>query len=82
MAVSLTSAGNAIVYGAVPWSHRLFNIKTRSFPKGSIPWPLVGMQFAKGGVPAKCAQQTQDLKGAARIHSMNSCVSQALKKHR
>ena len=82
MAVALTNAGNAIVYSAVPWSHRLFNLKARSFPKGSIPWPLVGMQFAKGGVPLKCAKETQDKKGAARIHSMNSCVSQALKKRR
>lgn len=82
MAVSLSAAGNAIIYPSVPWSRRLFSLKTRSFPKGAIPWPLVGMQFEKGGLPARCARDTADKSGAARVHAMNSCVSQALKKRR
>ena len=82
MAVSLTNAGNAIVYAAVPWSHRLFNLKARSFPKGSVPSHLAQYLFTRGGIPAKCAQETQNKKGAARIHSMNSCVSTALRRGR
>jgi hypothetical protein len=82
MAVALTNAGNAIVYSAVPWSHRLFSLKTRSFPKGAVPSHLMSYLFTRGGVPAKCAQETQGKAGAARIHSMNSCVSMALKRGR
>ena len=81
MAVSLTAAGNAIVYAAVPWSHRLFDLKTRSFPKGAVPAHLRSYLFTRGGIPAKCAQETQGKAGAARIHSMNSCVSTALGRH-
>jgi len=78
--ISLTEAGNAIVYPAVPWSKRLFSLKTRSFPKGSVPRHLLQFLFKKGGVPATCASQTRDKSGAARIHAMNSCVSTALRK--
>lgn len=82
MAVPLTNAGNAIVYNAVPWSHRLFSLKTRSFPKGSVPAHLLDYLFKKGGVPASCARDTADKSGSARVHAMNSCVSMALKKGR
>ena len=80
MAVSLTEAGNAIVYAAVPWSKRLFSLKVRSFPKGSVPKHLLSYLFKKGGVTAKCAAETKDKSGAARVHAMNSCVSVALSK--
>lgn len=80
MAVSLVAAGNAILYNSVPWSHRLVSLKTRSFPKGSVPRHLVQFLFKKGGVPATCARETAEKSGAARVHSMNACVSMALKK--
>ena len=80
--ILLTQAGNAIVYPSVPWSHRLFSLKTESFPKGSIPAHLMSYLFTCGGVPAKCAQETQSKAGAARVISMNSCVSLALKRGR
>ena len=78
--IALTQAGEAIVYPAVPWSKRLFSLKTRSFPKGSVPRHLVSFLFKKGGVPATCAHETAGKAGAARIHAMNSCVSTALRK--
>jgi len=78
--IPLTAAGNAIVYPSVPWSKRLFSLKTRSFPKGSVPRHLIGFLFKKGGVPASCAKDTAHLSGAARVHGMNSCVSTALRK--
>jgi len=78
--IALTAAGNAIVYPAVPWSKRLFSLKVRSFPKGSVPRHLVQFLFKKGGVPATCARDTADKSGAARVHAMNSCVSTALRK--
>ncbi|GAI25257.1 unnamed protein product, partial [marine sediment metagenome] len=53
--ITLSQAGEAIVYPAVPWSKRLFSLKTRSFPKGSVPRHLMGFLFKKGGVPATCA---------------------------
>ena len=80
MAVSLVAAGNAILYNSVPWSHRLVSLKTRSFPKGSVPRHLISYLFKKGGVPATCARDTADKSGAARVHAMNSCVSMALRK--
>ncbi|HUU65413.1 MAG TPA: hypothetical protein VMW37_04830 [Dehalococcoidales bacterium] len=80
MAVSLNNAGNAILYNAVPWSHRLISLKTRSFPKGSVPKHLMQYLFKKGGVPATCARETANKSGAARVHAMNSCVSTALRK--
>lgn len=80
MAVSLTNAGNAILYNAVPWSHRLISLKTRSFPKGSVPRHLIPFLFKKGGVPAACARDTANKSGAARVHAMNSCVSLALRR--
>lgn len=80
MAVSLTNAGNAILYNSVPWSHRLVSLKTRSFPKGSIPKHLISYLFKKGGVPATCARDTANKSGASRVHAMNSCVSLALRK--
>ncbi len=78
--IALNQAGEAIVYPAVPWSKKLFSLKTRSFPKGSVPKHLVQFLFKKGGVPATCARETADKAGAARIHAMNSCVSTALRK--
>jgi len=78
--ISLTNAGNAIVYPSVPWSKRLFSLKTRSFPKGSVPRHLLAFLFKKGGVPAGCARETADKAGAARVHAMNACVSAALRK--
>jgi len=78
--ISLSAAGNAIVYPSVPWSKRLFSLKTRSFPKGSVPRHLMQFLFKKGGVPAGCARETADKAGAARVHAMNSCVSAALRK--
>jgi len=78
--ITLSAAGEAIVYPAVPWSKRLFSLKTRSFPKGSVPRHLVQYLFKKGGVPASCARETADKSGAARVHAMNSCVSTALRK--
>lgn len=76
--ILLTNAGNAILYNAVPWSHRLVSLKSESFPKGSIPPHLRSYLFTRGGVPAKCAQETANKSGAARIQAMNSCVSLAL----
>ncbi len=78
--IPLTAAGNAIVYPAVPWSKRLFSLKTRSFPKGSVPRHLLQFLFKKGGVTATCARETADKSGAARVHSMNACVSAALRR--
>ena len=78
--IPLAAAGNAIVYPAVPWSRRLFSLKTQSFPKGAVPRHLLGFLFKKGGVPATCAKETADKSGAARVQAMNSCVSMALKK--
>jgi len=80
--ILLTNAGNAILYNSVPWSHRLVSLKTQSFPKGAVPSHLVQYLFASGGVPAQCARQTAGKSGAARIISMNSCVSVALKRGR
>lgn len=80
--ILLTNAGNAIVYPSVPWSHRLFSLKTQSFPKGSVPTHLMSYLFSRGGVPAKCAQETQGKAGAARVISMNACVSASLKRGR
>lgn len=80
--IPLTNAGNAILYNAVPWSHRLVSLKTQSFPKGAVPSHLIGFLFKPGGVPAECARKTADKSGAARVQSMNSCVSVALKGHR
>ena len=78
--ITLAQAGEAIVYPAVPWSKRLFSLKVRSFPKGSVPRHLIGFLFKKGGVPATCAKETADKAGSARVHAMNACVSAALRK--
>lgn len=81
--ILLTQAGSAIVYPSVPWSHRLFSLKTQSFPKGAIPPHLDGYLFKKGGDPATCARETADKSGAARVISMNACISRLrLKKKR
>jgi len=80
--ILLTNAGNAILYNSVPWSHRLVSLKTQSFPKGAVPSHLMQYLFASGGVPATCARQTADKSGAARVISMNACVSAALKRGR
>ena len=78
--IPLSAAGGAIVYNSVPWSKRLFSLKTRSFPKGSVPRHLAPFLFKKGGVPATCARETADKSGAARVHAMNACVSTALRR--
>lgn len=80
--ILLTNAGNAIVYPSVPWSRRLFSLKTQSFPKGSVPVHLMGYLFKKGGAPASCAKETADKSGAARVFAMNSCISSALRKRK
>lgn len=80
--ILLTNAGNAILYNSVPWSHRLVSLKTQSFPKGAVPSHLLQYLFAKGGVPAGCARETAGKSGAARVISMNACVSAALKRGR
>ena len=78
--IPLTAAGNAIVYPAVPWSRRLFSLKTRSFPAGAVPRHLLPFLFKKGGDPATCAKETADKSGAARVVSMNACISRLRKK--
>ena len=78
--IALTQAGEAIVYPAVPWSKRLFSLKTRSFPKGAVPRHLLQFLFKKGGDPATCASETRDKSGAARVVSMNACISRLRKK--
>ena len=80
--ILLTNAGNAILYNAVPWSHRLVSLKTQSFPKGAVPSHLMAYLFKPGGVPAECARKTADKAGAARVTSMNACVSATLKGRR
>ena len=80
MAVSLLQAGNAILYNSVPWSRRLVSLKTRSFPKGSVPTHLLPHLFKKGGDPATCARETIDKSGAARVQGMNACISRLLKR--
>ncbi|MDD5510468.1 MAG: hypothetical protein PHI12_06645 [Dehalococcoidales bacterium] len=80
--ILLTNAGNAILYNSVPWSHRLVSLKSQSFPKGAVPNHLRQYLFSKGGVPATCARETAGKSGAARIISMNSCVSAALGRKR
>ncbi len=78
--IPLSAAGNAIVYPSVPWSRRLFSLKTRSFPKGSVPSHLMQYLFKTGGDPATCARETADKSGATRVHAMNSCISRLKKK--
>jgi len=78
--IALVEAGNAIVYPAVPWSRRLFSLKTESFPKGSVPGHLMQYLFKKGGDPATCARETADKSGASRVHAMNACISRLKKK--
>jgi len=82
VAVSLLEAGNAILYNAVPWSRRLVSLKTRSFPKGSVPAHLMGYLFEKGGDPATCARETADKSGSSRVHAMNSCISRLRKRRK
>lgn len=78
--IALTEAGSAIIYPAVPWSRRLFSLKTASFPKGAVPRHLLQYLFKKGGDPATCARETAELSGAARVRGMNSCISRLKKK--
>ena len=80
--ITLSQAGEAIVYPAVPWSKRLFSLKLRSFPKGSVPRHLEPFLFKVGGVPATCARETADKAGASRVSAMNACVSATLRKKR
>lgn len=78
--ILLTNAGNAILYNSVPWSHRIVSLKTQSFPKGSVPRHLMPFLFKKGGDPATCARETADKSGAARVISMNACISRLKKR--
>jgi len=80
--ILLTNAGNAILYNSVPWSHRIVSLKTQSFPKGAVPAHLMGYLFEKGGDPATCARETADKSGAARVISMNACISRLRKRRR
>jgi hypothetical protein len=78
--IALTEAGNAILYPSVPWSKKLVSLKTRSFPKGSVPGHLMTYLFKKGGDPATCARETADKSGASRVHAMNACISRLRKR--
>ena len=78
--IPLTQAGNAILYNAVPWSKRLISLKTQSFPKGAVPRHLLAYLFKAGGDPATCARETIGKAGAARVISMNACISRLKKK--
>jgi hypothetical protein len=78
--IMLNEAGNAIVYPSVSWAHKIFSMKTQSFPKGAVPGHLLGYLFKPGGDPATCARETINLSGATRVRSMNSCISRLRKK--
>ena len=78
--IPLTQAGEAIVYPSVPWSKRLFSLKTQSFPKGAVPRHLLAFLFKKGGDPATCAKETVGMAGATRVRGMNACISRLRKK--
>jgi len=78
--IPLTAAGNAIIYPSVPWSRRLFSLKTQSFPKGAVPRHLLGYLFKAGGDPATCARETVGKSGATRVLAMNSCISRLRKR--
>lgn len=78
--IPLTQAGSAILYNSVPWSKRLFSLKTASFPKGAVPRHLVSYLFSKGGTPATCARETANMSGAGRVRAMNACISKTLKR--
>ena len=78
--ISLAEAGNAIIYRSVPWAKSITSLKTRSFPKGSVPRHLMAYLFKKGGDPATCARETVGMAGSARIHSMNACISRLRRK--
>jgi len=78
--ILLSAAGSAIVYPAVPWSKRLFSLKSQSFPKGSVPRHLLQYLFKKGGDPATCAKETAGKSGTARVLGMNACISRLKKK--
>ena len=78
--ILLSNAGNAIVYPSVPWSRRLFSLKTQSFPKGAVPRHLVSHLFKRGGDPATCAKETADKSGATRVLAMNACISRLKKR--
>jgi len=72
--IPLSAAGDAIVYPSVPWSRRLFSLKTQSFPKGAVPRHLMAYLFKKGGDPATCARETIDKSGAARVRMICAAV--------
>jgi len=78
--IPLSAAGNAIVYPSVPWSRRLFSLKTQSFPKGAVPRHLLSYLFVKGGDPATCARETIGKAGATRVRAMNACISKLKKR--
>lgn len=78
--IALTQAGEAIVYPSVPWSKKLFSLKSASFPKGAVPRHLLQYLFKKGGDPATCARETVGMAGAARVRGMNACISRLKKK--
>ena len=78
--IPLTQAGEAIVYPSVPWSKRLFSLKTASFPKGAVPRHLLAYLFKAGGDPATCARETVGKAGATRVRAMNACISRLKKK--
>jgi len=78
--ILLTQAGSAIVYPSVPWSRRLFSLKTQSFPKGAVPRHLMAHLFKAGGDPATCARETVGKAGATRVLAMNACISRLRKR--
>ena len=81
MAVGLEKIHNAVVYPSVEWAHKLYSIKGRSFPKGAVPKHLAAYLLTKGGIPAECARETADKRGATRVRAMNACVSARKLRH-
>lgn len=78
--ITLSEAGNAIVYRSVPWAHTIFSLKSQSFPKGAVPAHLMGYLFTTE--PRSCAAETAKLSGSARVRAMNSCISKLRKGRR
>lgn len=81
MAVPLDKIHDAVVYPSVGWAHKLYSMKGRSSPKGTIPKHLAAYLFTKGGIPAECARETAGKKGTARVQEMNACVSARKLRH-
>lgn len=72
-------AGNAFITKGPPWARRFGGLKLGrlGYPPGTLPPQLTRYLFQRGGVPAQCARETQNLHGANRVMSMNVCVARA-----